>query len=61
VNKAIENLPALRDKLALINNNYLDMQQDILETFVDRGQLQHLAQPPTKMRGRSGVSAGRRV
>jgi len=45
VNKAVENLPALRDKLAAINDNYLDIQQDILETFIDRGQLQHLAQP----------------
>jgi hypothetical protein len=45
VNKAVENLPALRAKLASINHNYLDIQQDILETFVDRGQLQHLAQP----------------
>jgi len=35
----------LRDKLAAINDNYLDIQQDILETFVDRGQLQNLAQP----------------
>jgi hypothetical protein len=45
VNKAIEHLPELREKLAAINNNYLDVQQDILETFVDRGQLQHLARP----------------
>lgn len=45
VNKAVENLPAVRDKLAAINDNYLDIQQDILETFVDRGQLQNLAQP----------------
>ena len=45
VNKAIEHLPALRDKLAAINDNYLDVQQDILETFVDRGQFQHLAKP----------------
>jgi hypothetical protein len=40
VNKAVENLPALLAKLASINDNYLDIQ-----TFVDRGQLQHLAQP----------------
>ena len=39
VNKAIENLPALRAKLSAINDNYLNVQQDILETFVDRGQL----------------------
>ena len=42
VNKAVEHLPALRDKLSAINNNYLNIQQDILETFVDRGQLQRL-------------------
>jgi hypothetical protein len=29
----------------VINDNYLDIQQDILETFVDRGQLQDLAKP----------------
>ena len=45
VNKAVENLPALRDKLAAINDNYLDIQHDILETFVDRGQLQRLSTP----------------
>ena len=33
VNKAIEHLPVLRDKLSVINDNYLDVQQDILETF----------------------------
>lgn len=45
VNKAVEHLPALRDKLCAINDNYLDVQQDILETFVDRGQLRRLAEP----------------
>jgi hypothetical protein len=45
VNKAIENLPTLRDKLAAIDDSYLDIQQDILETFVDRGHLQRLAKP----------------
>jgi len=45
VNKAVENLPALRAKLASINDNYLDIQQDTLETFVDRGELQHPGQP----------------
>src|SRR5258708_31086554 len=35
VNKAVEHLPALRDKLSAIDDNYLDIQQDILETFVD--------------------------
>ena len=45
VKKAVENLPQLRDKLATICDNYLTVQQDILETFVDRGQLRNLAQP----------------
>jgi hypothetical protein len=45
VNKAIEHLAALRDKLSAINDSYLDIQQDILETFVDRGQLRELAKP----------------
>src|SRR5258708_38824625 len=46
LNQAVEHLPALRDKLSAINDSYQDVQQDILETFVDRGQLQRLA-PPT--------------
>src|SRR6266403_139305 len=45
VNKAIEHLPALRDKMAAVIDNYLDVQQDILETFVDRGQLRKLTKP----------------
>jgi hypothetical protein len=45
VKKAVENLPQLRNKLATICDNYLTVQQDILETFVDRGQLRKLAEP----------------
>src|SRR5271155_3094018 len=45
VNKAVEHLPALRVKLSAIDDNYLDIQEDSLETFADRGQLQHLAKP----------------
>ncbi len=45
VNKAVEHLPALRDNCRRSIDNYLDIQQDILETFVDRGQLQKLAKP----------------
>jgi len=32
-------LTQLREKLETICDNYLSVQQDILETFVDRGQL----------------------
>jgi hypothetical protein len=45
IKKAVENLPPLRDKLATICNNYLTVQQDILETFVDRAQLRKLTEP----------------
>jgi hypothetical protein len=45
VNKAIEHLPQLREKISSIIDNYHEVQQDILETFVDRGQLRTLAQP----------------
>src|SRR4029453_13812922 len=55
VPKAIDHLPLLRRKLAAIVDSYLDVQQDILETFVDRGQLRTLSQPtilPTGKRAR---------
>ena len=45
IKKAVEHLPALRAKLSSIIDSYLNVQQDILETFVDRGQLRLLAQP----------------
>ena len=45
VKKAVENLPQLRDKLSSICDNYLSVQQVILESFVDRGQLHNLTQP----------------
>lgn len=45
VNKSIQNLPTLRNALSAINDNYLNVQQDILETFIDRGQLRRLAEP----------------
>jgi hypothetical protein len=43
--KAVEHLPQLRAKLGAIADNYLTVQQDILETFIDRGQLRRLAEP----------------
>src|SRR5437867_5085053 len=45
VGKALDNLPELRGKLSAIIDRYHDVQQDILESFVDRGQLQTLIQP----------------
>jgi len=45
VKKDVENLPQLRDRMSQIVDNYHNVQQDILETFVDRGQLRKLAEP----------------
>lgn len=47
VSKAVENLPKLREKLSAIDDNYRNVQQDILETFIDRGYLRKLAEPTT--------------
>jgi hypothetical protein len=52
VGKSVDNLPALRTTLSAINDNYLNVQQDILETFVDRGQLRSLAQPTISATGK---------
>jgi hypothetical protein len=45
IGKAVENLPQLQHKLSALIDRYHDVQQDILETFVDRGQLRKLTQP----------------
>ena len=45
VKKAVEHLPKLQQKLSAICDNYLTAQQDILQTFIDRGQLRSLTQP----------------
>ena len=52
VGKAIENLPVLREKLSAIIDRYHDVQQDILETFVDRGHLMKLTQPTVLSNGK---------
>lgn len=52
VGKNVENLDALRQKMAASNERYLDVQQDVLETFVDRGQLEQLRQPTVSPSGR---------
>ncbi|MGD0310799.1 MAG: hypothetical protein ABSC02_16115 [Acidobacteriota bacterium] len=54
VGKSVENLPKARKTLHQITERYLDVQQDILETFVDRGQLRRLSEP-------SITSSGKRI
>jgi hypothetical protein len=51
VNKAVENLAPLRERATAIIDRYLDAQQDILETLVDRGQLRRLSQPTLIKKG----------
>jgi hypothetical protein len=60
VNKAVENLPRLRERAGAIIDRYLDAQQDILETFVDRGQLRRLSQPTLIKKGKKD-NKGRRI
>ena len=43
--KGVENLPAVRERFAQITTNCRNAQQDILETFLDRGELHRLRQP----------------
>jgi len=52
VNKDVENLPRLRDRVSEIIDHYHNAQQDILETFIDRGQLRKLAEPTTLPNGK---------
>jgi hypothetical protein len=52
VTKAVEHLPQRRQKMQAITDRYQDVQQDILETFVDRGQLRQLSQPTVLANGK---------
>jgi len=52
IRKGVENLPELRKKLGDIIDRYLEVQQDILETFVDRQQLRELTQPTVLANGK---------
>jgi hypothetical protein len=52
VNKDVANLPQLRERMSAIIDNYHNVQQDVLETFIDRGQLRKLAEPSVLRNGR---------
>jgi hypothetical protein len=52
VKKDVENLPRLRDRMSEIIDNYHNVQQDVLETFINRGQQRKLAEPTTLSNGR---------
>jgi DNA-binding transcriptional ArsR family regulator len=50
--KAVEHLPELRERMSSVIDNYHNVQQDILETFIDRGQMRKLAQPTVLPNGK---------
>lgn len=52
VGKSIEHLPRLRQVMAAINERYLTTQQDVLETYIDRGQLARLREATVSPSGR---------
>src|SRR4029077_965361 len=52
VNKSVEHRPQLPETMATANDRYLDVPQDVLETFVDRGQLDQLRQATVSPSGR---------
>jgi hypothetical protein len=52
VPKSVQHLPQLRRVLRGINDRYLAIQQDVLETYVDRRQLARLRQPTITPSGR---------
>jgi hypothetical protein len=52
VPKAVRAVSQLRPAMATVVDRYLTVQQDILETFVDRGQLRQLAEPTRRPSGR---------
>ena len=52
INKAVENLAPLREKLQGITEPYQNVQQDILETFLDGGELRKLGEPTLRTNGK---------
>ena len=52
IGKAVENLVPLREKMQGITTRYQEVQQDILETFLNRGELRRLGQPTLRANGK---------
>jgi hypothetical protein len=52
INKGVANLVPLREKLQGITTRYQEVQQDILETFLDRGEMRNLGQPTVLANGK---------
>src|SRR5262249_51462583 len=52
VPKDVKNLPKLREVLDRSNERYLEAQQDVLVSPLDRGQLERLSRPTVSAAGR---------
>jgi hypothetical protein len=52
IRKNIDNLPRLREVLNQANERYLTVQQDVLSSYIDAGQLKELRQPTISASGR---------
>jgi hypothetical protein len=52
IKKNINNLDKVRDVMDTSNQRYLNVQQDILESYVDRGQMEDLGKPTVSAKGR---------
>jgi hypothetical protein len=52
VKKSVVHLPELRQRMHQITENYWNTQQDILETFLDRGELLALSRPTVLANGK---------
>jgi hypothetical protein len=52
VRKHLDNLPKIREVLQRANQRCLDVEQDILTSYLDRGQLDQLRQPTVSPSGR---------
>ena len=52
INKAVKNLVPLREKQQGITERYQNVQQDILETFLNRGELRKLGEPTLRPNGK---------
>ena len=50
--KKAEHLPELRKRFQQVVDNYLNVQQDILETFLNRGEMERLSQPTVLNNGK---------
>lgn len=50
--KSVTELPKLRKVMGSVNDRYLDAQQDVLQTYLDRGHLARLREPTVSQTGR---------